>query len=136
MDKALKSLQMAISIKDNIQLESQMVMVNIIGLLAVILKAISKMVWEMVTECGKKAQEIATNMKENIVKIASMDMAFLVGQVVIFIREIISMTLDQVLAKCIGVMAVIIKDNGKMEYSMDKVIYIVCRHSFCPRARC
>jgi len=44
MDKALKSLQMAISIKDNIQLESQMVMVNIIGLLAVILKAISKMV--------------------------------------------------------------------------------------------
>jgi len=89
MAKELKNLRMVIFIKDNMGKESQMVMVNIIGVMEVTLKEILKRDSEMVMECGKNVQEIAINMKENILKIKSMDMESLVGQVEIFIREII-----------------------------------------------
>lgn len=62
-----------------------------------------------------------------------MVMGYLVGQVVIFIKEIIRMMYVMDLERCIGVMVVIIRGNGHMEYKMDKVyIYIYIGIIFVP----
>ena len=52
-------------------------------------------------------------MIRNVVKV------FFNGKMEIFIREIIFRILGMDMDKCIGVMVVIIKDNGIKEFSMD-----------------
>lgn len=48
-----------------------------------------------------------------------MDLENVDGRVVIFIRETISKTKDKDMEKCIGLMDLIIWDNGMMEYRME-----------------
>lgn len=47
-------------------------------------------------------------------------MVYLHGQQEMFIKVIMILMQEMVMDKCIGVMVVFIKDNGKMGYKMDK----------------
>lgn len=75
-------------------------------------------------ECGRKVQEVATNIKVNIYKIKNMDMVFFHGPLVTFTKEIMKKTYELVLGRCIGMMEVIIRVNGRMEFNMAKVTCI------------
>lgn len=50
-----------------------------------------------------------------------MDKELLHGKVEIFILEIIPMTKEMDMVKCIGPMAQCIRENGKKEFNMEKV---------------
>ena len=81
----------------------------------------------MVKEYGKEVQEIVINMKDNIQMIKNQVMGFLLGRVEIFIKEIMNLMLEMDMDKCIGVMVVFIRANGKMVFSMgkDKFMFLV-----------
>ena len=51
-----------------------------------------------------------------------MDMEFLIGPMEVSIWEDIKMILDKVLEKCIGLMEIYIKENGRLANRLDKVI--------------
>ena len=87
-------------------------MVNITGHRVVFTKVNSKMALDKVMEYGRKIQDKVINMKEIIFMIKKKVMVYLHGNKVTFIKEIIIMILDRVMDKCIGLMEVIIKDNG------------------------
>lgn len=71
-------------------------------------------------ESGREVQEIVINMKDNTLKIKNQAMVFLLGQVVIFIKEIMNLIVEMDMDRCIGVMVVFTKANGKMEFNMEK----------------
>ena len=56
--------------------------------------------------------------------IKNQDMVFSHGQVEMFTREIMKMTQEMAMAKCIGWMAVFIKVIGGMGYSMVRVRFM------------
>ena len=64
------------------------------------------------------------NIKDNINKIKNKDKEYLFGKMVTYIKEIIQMTREMDMVKCIGMMGVIIKGNGKMEYKMVMVRFM------------
>ena len=61
------------------------------------------------------------NMKEIIFMIKKKVMVYLHGNKVTSTKEIIIMILDRVMDRCIGLMEVIIKDNGDMDSKKVKV---------------
>lgn len=124
MDRGHKSLPMEIFIKENMQRESPMVMVSIIGQMEVTSKGPLETVWDKVTVCGKKDLETAINTKASTLKIKSMATAYLLGLVAMYIREIIKSSFETTSDRCIGVMVVITKDNGWMVFSMEKESYM------------
>jgi len=67
-----------------------------------ILRAILKMVWDMVTESGKKGMKIVISTKGNMWMTRNVDMEYSNGRVEIHIKEIISKISDMDMAKCIG----------------------------------
>ena len=58
-------------------------------------------------------------MKVNILWTTNMVMENFDGQAEIFTKEIIQMTKDMAMAKCIGLMEAFTKGNGQKEFSMD-----------------
>jgi hypothetical protein len=86
MDKELSDFLTEIHIKVFIKTESLQVMVNIIGLLAVFSKGISKTAWEMAKGYGKKVQEEAISMRESGWVIKRKDMECLCGLMEMFIK--------------------------------------------------
>lgn len=56
--------------------------------------------------------------------IKNQDMVYLHGQLVMFIKVIINQINVMDMVKCIGMMGVIIKGNGKMEYKMVMVRFM------------
>jgi hypothetical protein len=56
--------------------------------------------------------------------IKNQDMVYLHGQLVMYIKEIINQINVMDMVKCIGMMGVITKGNGKMEYKMGMVRYM------------
>lgn len=74
----------------------------------------------MVKGLGKEPQAPVINMKVNIKMIKNKDTEYSLGQQVIYIKEIINKIWDVVMDKCFGMMEAIIKDNGRMGFSMDK----------------
>lgn len=93
---------------------------NITGLMEAILKVYLKMVYVMGKVSGREDLEIVISMKGNMLTIRSLAMVFSLGQLVMFIKAIMKMIQEMDMAKCTGVMEVIIKANGKMEFNMVK----------------
>ncbi len=89
MEKEPKNLQMEIFILEVMLMVNQLDMDNIIGQMAVFLKVVLKMVWDMETEYGNEDLVKVINMKVNMLMIRNLDMGFLLGQVAIYIKEII-----------------------------------------------
>jgi hypothetical protein len=52
--------------------------------------------------------------------IKNVDMVFLLGHLEMFIKVITSQMLEMDLGRCIGVMVVFIRGNGKMGYKMER----------------
>ena len=61
------------------------------------------------------------------------DMEYSHGVAEMFTKEIMKKTYGMDMEKCIGKMAVTTKDNGKMEFNMEKVFINLFRHSLYPR---
>ena len=72
----------------------------------------------MVKECGRDRRGNLIAMKENMLMIKSVVMENFSGSVGIYIRGITLMILDMILAKCIGQMAQLTKENGKKVFNM------------------
>lgn len=124
MVKVYKNSQMETYIKVSMYKENHQDLDNIIGRMEVILKVRLRWVYDVVMEYGRKDLEIVTNMRDNILMIKSQVTVFSHGQVVMYTREIMKMTLEMVMEKCIGWMAVFIKVIGGMEYNMVKVKFM------------
>lgn len=75
----------------------------------------------MVRENGKnfKILKIVISMKVNTNLIRKMVTAFLIGKVVIYTKEITRMMKEMGMEKCIGLMDLFIKVNGKEESNME-----------------
>ena len=97
---------------------------NIIGKMVVISKVNFLTDYVMVQEYGKRVQDITINIKANMKMIKKMDMEYLHGLQEMYIKEIINQMLEMDMDKCIGVMVVIIKGNGEVEYKMEMGKYI------------
>lgn len=67
----------------------------------------------------------AINMKANTMKIENKAMEYLHGLRAMFIKAIIKTILEMAMAKCIGMMGVIIKGNGSMVFKMGKAKYML-----------
>lgn len=120
MDRGFKNLQTEIYIKDYMLMENLLGLGNITGLMEAILKVYLKMVYVMGKVSGREDLEIVISMKGNMLTIRSLAMVFSLGQLVMFIKAIMKMIQEMDMAKCTGVMEVIIKANGKMEFNMVK----------------
>lgn len=97
---------------------------NIIGKMVVISKVNFLTDYVMVQEYGKRVQDIMINIKANMKMIKKMGMEYLHGLQEMYIKEIINQMLEMDMDKCIGVMEVIIKGNGEVEYKMEMGKYI------------
>ena len=71
-------------------------------------------------ECGKKVLEIVTNTKESTLRTRNMDTVSLHGRAAMSIKEITNRISDAILERCTGMTVVITRENGLMEYSMEK----------------
>lgn len=123
--KEFKDLLMVIFIRVIFKMINQMGTVNIIGKTKVISKDIFLMVFVKVMDYGKKELEIVINIKVNTKAIKNGDMEFLLGQTVTFIKAVIKEIWEAVMDKCFGKMGAIIKDNGKTEFNMGRVNYLL-----------
>lgn len=123
MERALRSLQMGIVILELMLMVSLAAMANTLGQMAVFLRVTLRMVWDTVTEYGKKVLESQINMKDSTQMIGNLGMGFFLGQQEIYTKGIISTMWDTVTEKCIGAMVATIKGNGKKVFSMDKVVF-------------
>ena len=123
MDREQTFLLMETHLQDNINMANQMDLDNTSGLMAALILENLKMVLKMEKVNGKKweIQLIAIVMKVNICLIKRMDMGYLHGKVETYIKEIIRKMKGMDKAKCIGLMAQFIKDNGVKGFNMDKV---------------
>ena len=73
---------------------------------------------------GREVQAIPISIKGSTRMIKNQVMAYSHGQQVTYTRVIIKMIIDMVTVKCIGVMAVFIRENGEKASSMEKVRYM------------
>lgn len=80
---------MGILIKEFMLWGSHKAMVNIIGQMAVFLKAIFKMEFDKEKDCGKKEMETLKNMKVSTDKIKNKGMVFIHGKMGVFTRGIL-----------------------------------------------
>ncbi len=94
-------------------------LVNIIGAMGAILRVFLKRGQEMGREFGKRDLGVVINIRDSILMIGSLGLVFLHGLVEIHTKEIMKMTLEMGLGKCIGQMEASIKVNGKTEFSME-----------------
>jgi hypothetical protein len=75
-------------------------------------------------ECGKKVQEIVIDMRAIMQMIKNVELEFLLGRMGMFIKVNINQMLGMGMDRCIGMMAVIIKDSGGMGNSVAKVSFM------------
>jgi hypothetical protein len=122
MGTVLIYLETVIAIKDNTNLESQMVLVSINGAMEAFILEISAMVWSMEkANGGKIIYQTATHMKEITNWIKSMATVFLVGKAEMFTKEIMKKICDRGMGRCIGLMDLSTKVNGIKAFKMAMV---------------
>lgn len=78
----------------------------------------------MVKEYGNEEKEVVINIKVVISMIKNQGLVYLHGKQGMYIKETINAINVMVMGKCIGVMIIIIWENGKMEYKMGMVRFI------------
>lgn len=121
MGKVYKNSLMGILIKEFMLWGSHKDMVNIIGQMAVFLKATFKMEFDKEKDCGKKEMETLKNMKVTTSKIKNKGMVFIHGKMGVFTRAILWMMWNKGMGKCIGQMEEFIKGNGSIINKLEKI---------------
>lgn len=124
MVKDYKNLQMETFIRDFMFKANHQGSDNIIGQMEAILKALLRWVYVVVMVYGRKDLEIVTNTKVSILMTKNQVTEFSHGQVEMCTKEIMIMTLEMVMVKCIGWTVVFIREIGGMEFSMERGKYM------------
>ena len=121
MDKESISLTMATLIKDHTLTVSHKGMASTYGTMEVHIKETSKMDSEMDKVFLKPARIITTLIKDLLLMKKRTDMGFSIGLMAANIWEAIRMIFDKVMERCIGLMEIYRKANGKVVSRFDKV---------------
>ena len=124
MAKDCKNSQMETSTRDFMYKENLPDSVNITGQMEATLKVHLGRVYVRVMVYGRKDQEIVINIRGNTWMIKNQVMVFSHGRVEMYTREIMRMTQEMVMGKCIGWMEVSIKVIGGMAYNMVRVRFM------------
>lgn len=115
---------MEIFIEEDILMVSLLDLDNTIGKMEVTLKENSKMVFETVKVYGREVLETVINMKGIMKMIRNRVMESSHGVQGMFIKETMIVMFVMVTVKCIGMTGVIIREAGKVEFSMVKVVIL------------
>lgn len=118
-------LETAIFTKVCTRMASHMVPVNIIGQTKAISKVTLRMAYVVAKAFGKDQLATVINMMVNTKMIRNGGMEYLLGPLAISIKGNIGLITDMGTVKCIGQKEIGIKETGRMDFKVGKVIVIL-----------